>query len=154
MPQERILIVDNERSVLNTAADALRALGYVVVVAESAQDAMAIAGRETFDLVMAGDTLPDLNAAALVEQSRSLNPNASAVIMTDRSNAGTGFKPTSTASRLILAKPFDEDDLKATVSSGPRETRRHHRGSPSENPHAVVRSEQRPDVGGETRQAF
>ena len=115
MPQERILIVDNERSVLNAAADALRALGYVVVVAESAQDAMAIAGRETFDLVMAGDTLPDLNPAALVEQSRTLNPNASAVIMADRSNAGTGFKPTSTASRLILAKPFDEDDLKSTV---------------------------------------
>lgn len=115
MPQERILIVDNERSVLNVATDALRGLGYVVVVAESARDAMAIAGHESFDLVMASDTVPHLDAAALLRLSHSLNPNAGAVTMTDRSNAGTGFKPASTVSRLVLAKPFDEDDLKATV---------------------------------------
>ena len=115
MPQERILIVDNERSVLSVATDVLRAHGYAVVAAETAQDAMDIARRESFDLVMVGDTVPDLDAVALIQQSRSLNPNASAVTMTDRSQAGAGFKPTSTASRLVLAKPFDEDDLKATV---------------------------------------
>ena len=116
MPEERILIVDNERSVLSMAADALRALGYLVVVAESGQDAMAIVGRERFDLVMAGETLPDLDAAALIQRTRSVNPNTSAIIMTERHNAGIGFERNSIGSVLILVKPFDEDDLKATVS--------------------------------------
>jgi PleD family two-component response regulator len=91
LPEERILIVDNERSVLSMAADALRALGYLVVVAESGQDAMAIVGRERFDLVMAGETLPDLDAAALIQRTRSVNPNTRAIIMTERHNAGIVF---------------------------------------------------------------
>lgn len=115
MPQERILIVDNERSVLNMAAEALRALGYAVIVAGSGQEAMSVAGSERFDLVMLSDTLPGLDAAALIQQMRSLNPDVGAVTMTDRTRAGTGFKPSSATPRLVLAKPFGEDDLKATV---------------------------------------
>ncbi|MDM7998995.1 MAG: GAF domain-containing protein [Dehalococcoidia bacterium] len=116
MPQDRILIVDDDPSVLAAAAGALRDLGYIVAVADSAQDAMAIVSRESFDLVMVGDTVPDLDAAALVQQARCLNPNASAVTMTNRASAATGLRPASAASRLVLAKPFDTDDLKATVS--------------------------------------
>jgi len=116
LPEERILIVDNDQSVLGMAADTLRALGYLVVAVESGQDAMSIVGRERFDLVMAGEALPDLDAAALIQRSRGVNPNTSAIIMTERHNAGIGFELTSVGSRLILAKPFDEVDLKATVS--------------------------------------
>jgi signal transduction histidine kinase len=116
LPEERILIVDNDRSVLGMAADTLRALGYLVVAVESGRDAMSIVGRERFDLVMAGEALPDIDAAALIQRSRGVNPDTSAIIMTKRQNAGIGFELTSVGSRLILAKPFDEVDLKATVS--------------------------------------
>jgi DNA-binding NtrC family response regulator len=82
LPQERILIVDSDRSVLGMAAGALRPLGYVVVVATSVRDATSAVGREGFDLVIASETVPDLDVATLVETSRGVNPNARAVIMT------------------------------------------------------------------------
>ncbi len=116
MPLERILIVDSDRSVLAMAVGALRPLGYDVVVAASVVDATAAAGRESFDLVVAGETVPDLDVAALVETSRSVNPNAKAVIMTEMSRSGKRAEPSSTTSPLILAKPFDEDGLRAVVS--------------------------------------
>jgi signal transduction histidine kinase len=116
LPQERILIVDSDRSVLGMAAGALRPLGYVVVVATSVRDATSAVGREGFDLVIASETVPDLDVATLVETSRGVNPNARAVIMTEISHAGIGPEAASVASPLILAKPFDEDGLMAVVS--------------------------------------
>lgn len=116
MPQEKILIVDDDRSIVSQVADALRPLGYLVEVAATVHDAMAAAGRESFDLVMVGETVPNLDIATLVETSRSVNPNARAVIMTEISYAGIRPDPTSTASALILAKPFDVDGLRTVVS--------------------------------------
>jgi signal transduction histidine kinase/CheY-like chemotaxis protein len=110
------LIVDNDQSVLTMAAGALRPLGFVVVVATSVRDATAAAGSESFDLVVAGESVPDIDVDALVQTSRGVNPNVRAVIMTETSHAGVRPGPTSTASLLVLAKPFDEEGLRAVVS--------------------------------------
>jgi signal transduction histidine kinase len=77
---------------------------------------MAAAGSESFDLVVAGETVPDLDVDALVQTSRGVNPDVRAVIMTETSHAEVRPDPTSTASLLVLAKPFDEEGLRAVVS--------------------------------------
>lgn len=115
MPEERVLIVDDDRSLLSTAADALRARGYLVVTADSAPDAMATVEREAFDLVIASEKLADLDAATLIQRSRGVNPDSRVIIITEHHDAGTGLERSAVESNLILRKPFDEDELRATV---------------------------------------
>lgn len=117
MPQERILIVDNDRSILNMAADALQRLGYLVRIAGSGHEAMAFVGREGFDLVMVDESFPDFDATALIQLARGVNPYTSAILMmSEHHEVDIEAELASPGSRLVLLKPFEEDDLKATVS--------------------------------------
>jgi signal transduction histidine kinase len=117
LPQERILIVDNDRSILNMAADALQRLGYLVRIAGSGHEAMAFVGREGFDLVMVDESFPDFDATALIQLARGVNPYTSAILMmSEHHEVDIEAELASPGSRLVLLKPFEEDDLKATVS--------------------------------------
>jgi len=116
LPEQRILIVDNEQSVTSMIADALETLGYLVKVAISGHDALAIVQSERFDLVLVSDMLPDLDAPALVQHARAVDPDTTAIIMTERYNTGIESERIAIASGPVLLKPFGKQELEAIVS--------------------------------------
>jgi signal transduction histidine kinase len=116
LPEQRILIVDNEQSVTSMIADALETLGYLVKVAISGHDAIAIVRSERFDLVLVSDMLPDLDAPELVQRARAVDPDTSAIIMTEGHNAGIESERIAIGSGLVLPKPFGKQELEAIVS--------------------------------------
>lgn len=115
MPEEKILVVDNEPDILNMATGVLGRLGYAVKVAISGRDAMATLERERFDLVLASDALPDLDGSAVIQRARDVNPDVSTVVLTVNHVRAAGPEPYQPGTGSVLPKPFDEEDFKTAI---------------------------------------
>jgi len=69
-PQRHILVVDDDRLVLAALAEGLRAAGYRVTGAASAEDALAIAGRDVPDLALLDMRMPGMDGIELGRKLR------------------------------------------------------------------------------------
>lgn len=116
MPEDKILIVDNEPHLLSMAAKLLGRLGYLIKVAGSGRDAIAILEHERLDLVLVGDTLPDLDGSVVIQRACDVNPDTSVIIMSKNQTAGIGLDPLASGTGSVLHKPFDEEDLKTAIA--------------------------------------
>jgi DNA-binding NtrC family response regulator len=80
--QERILVVDDEQSLLIVMEQYLRRLGHAVVACRSGLEAWEAFQREpaSFTLVLADITLPEMSGADLLARMLQLNPRACILI--------------------------------------------------------------------------
>lgn len=68
---KRVLIVDDDRVILNLLAEGLRDSGYAVSAAVSGRDALEALARETFDLAVLDMRIPDISGLELARMLRS-----------------------------------------------------------------------------------
>jgi DNA-binding NtrC family response regulator len=80
--QERILVVDDEQSLLVVMEQYLRRLGHSVVACRSGLEAWEVFEREptSYTLVLADITLPEMSGAELLARMLQLNPSACILI--------------------------------------------------------------------------
>jgi two-component system, cell cycle sensor histidine kinase and response regulator CckA len=80
--QERILVVDDEQSLLVVMEQYLRRLGHAVVACRSGLEAWELFERDpgSFTLVLADITLPEMSGAELLGRMLQLNPRACVLI--------------------------------------------------------------------------
>jgi CheY-like chemotaxis protein len=109
---ETILLVEDERSVRTLVRRLLEVEGYIVVTADSAEDALLVAGREDeIDLVLTDMVMPGMNGRQLIEQLELSRPGMKVVYTSgyfdDRANATNGAR--------FLQKPYTHQALARTV---------------------------------------
>ena len=110
MAENRILLVDDEALVRDAIAASLRARGYHVSTAASAEEALA--GNKTLpDLLVADVTLPGRSGAELAGELRHQNPNLPVILL-------SGFPDAARVERAVfLQKPFLPSELLDVVSA-------------------------------------
>jgi PAS domain S-box-containing protein len=109
---ETILLVEDERSVRTLVRRLLEVEGYIVVTAESAEDALVVAGHERgIDLVLTDMVMPGMNGRELMEQLEVTRPGMKVVYMSgyfdDRASPAPGAP--------FLQKPYTHQALARTV---------------------------------------
>ena len=113
---ERILVVDDDLDVLAFSVDALETLGYSVIGAKDAQQALAILGERTgITLLFTDVELPGANGPELVKAALRQRPSLAALYT-------TGYTANAVVHRGILDrevrslnKPFTLAELATTV---------------------------------------
>ncbi len=123
MPQQRVLIVDDEVMFLPLVAQMLVQEGWEVETATSVDDALRHLERSTFDLLLTDLHMGEIGGMELVRQAREAWPHMVVAIMT-----GYGTTPgVLEAMRLgcggYLLKPFTPDQLLATVTNAMEKNR-------------------------------
>src|SRR5271166_5091781 len=78
----RILLVDDEQSLLMTLAANLELDGLDVTTAESGQRALELFESEPFDLVLSDIRMPGMNGVDLFRRIRAQRPECPVVLMT------------------------------------------------------------------------
>jgi two-component system cell cycle sensor histidine kinase/response regulator CckA len=109
---ERVLVVEDEEGVRSLARRILEGAGYVVVVADDAQEAIDLLDRSEVDVVVTDIVMPGMSGPKLVEQLRRARPDLRAIFMsgyTDR----PGALPTGVP---FLSKPFSGRELLELVA--------------------------------------
>jgi PAS domain S-box-containing protein len=109
---ETILLVEDERSVRTLVRRLLEVEGYIVVTADSAEDALIVADREAeIDLVLTDMVMPGMNGRQLIEQLELSRPGMKVVYTSgyfdDRASATNGAP--------FLQKPYTHQALARAV---------------------------------------
>jgi len=108
-----ILLVDDEELVRIGTAEMLSDLGYKVIEANSAAEALRLLRTgEVPDLMITDYLMPGMNGAELIEHTRRLAADMKVMLITGYSNVAEG--PAASVPRL--AKPFRQADLAEMVA--------------------------------------
>ena len=108
-----ILVVDDEEAVRRISGEMLGHLGYEVLTASGAEEALELlAGKDDVELVVTDLGLQGMDGTRLAEEARRLKPGIRILYATGSGHAGLAANDGSSA---VLAKPYSSGDLARKV---------------------------------------
>ncbi len=115
----RVLLVDDDRDLLDALAILLRAVGAVVVTASSAADAWDALELQVPDALVTDLELGDGDGVAFVERVHAHPPTKSvpAVALTAHAASGARERAIAAGFAAYITKPIDIDDLSAVLAA-------------------------------------
>jgi DNA-binding response OmpR family regulator len=111
----RILVIDDEPRILGFLARGLRAEGYAVDVADNGTDALRIARRNPYDLVLLDLLLPGVDGLSVLNELNRALPTLPVVIVSARSDVPTKLRGFGLGASDYVSKPFSFDELLARI---------------------------------------
>jgi len=120
----RVLVVDDNRALVDNLREILDDAGYEVQVASTGAEAVARA-RGGFDIALVDVRLPDGEGTALTEQLRALSPESAVVLLTGFAALDTAIAAVRAGAFAYLVKPAGTKDLLLTVEQALRQVRLH-----------------------------
>lgn len=118
--QEKILIVDDDPSLLRLLGIRLTAAGYQVESAKNAKVALGILKSYQPQLVISDLRMEGMDGMALFEQIRTQNPTMPVIIMTAHGTIPDAINATKQGVFSFLTKPFESQQLLETVKQALR----------------------------------
>jgi len=116
MPRERVLVVDDEPDVLRICQRILSGDGYAVTTVSNGFEAVQLASREEFDLLLTDIRMPGMDGLDVAEAARTVNPHLVCVTMTGYSTMDTAIEALRLGIDEFIIKPFLPQDLVAAVT--------------------------------------
>jgi CheY-like chemotaxis protein len=114
----RVLIVDDNASVLHSLGYFLQATGHTVGLANNGSTGLCRALQSELDLVLLDIEMPDISGIAVCRAMKS-NPalrDLPVVMMTGRPVPEIVNAAMAAGAALVLSKPFDLQELSATIA--------------------------------------
>ncbi len=119
----KILVVEDEKSMRDLLGMMLRKEGYSVTTADSALQAkQLVESGESFDLVISDVSMPGMSGLDLLREIRQLTPETAVVIMTAYGTKQTAIEALNEGASFYVEKPFDLDEMKVVVDKTLRQT--------------------------------
>lgn len=113
----RILVVDDERSVLEFADRVLRQAGYDTVLASDGPEALELGAKpDSFDLLLADVMMPQMRGDELARRLRRIDPELKVLYLTGYSDSLFKEKITLWEGEAFLDKPCSVPALLEAVS--------------------------------------
>ncbi len=123
--RETILLVDDEKMILEVGCEILEMLGYQVLAAQSGREALLIYEREQarIDLVILDMIMPGMGGGETFDCIKAINPEAAVILSSGYSISGEARKIMERGCRAFVQKPYTigELSLKIRESIGRRE---------------------------------
>lgn len=115
--QVKILCVDDEPNILSALRRTLTSFGYHVIAAESGQEGLRALQREEVQLVISDMRMPGMDGVSFLEYVSVRWPDTVRVLLTGYSSLESTIDAVNRGHvYCYIAKPWDDDDLKVTVS--------------------------------------
>lgn len=107
----RVLVVDDDASILGIVTEVLEDDGYEVMTAASGEEAIEILGNETFALVMSDIRLPGINGIGLLEHIKKVCGRTAVIIITSHGSMQTSIEAIQLGAYDYILKPFEDLSL-------------------------------------------
>jgi two-component system response regulator PilR (NtrC family) len=118
----KILIIDDERSILESLTILLKLEGYDIFTAESVSSAVKIIDEKNFNLIISDIKMPEMSGIDFIKYFRrekadfiSKYKQIPVILMTAYSDVKTGIEAIKLGAFDYLTKPFDNEEFKITV---------------------------------------
>ncbi len=110
-----ILVVDDEPIILKSIEAMLRADGYEVGLARTAEEALEKTTEQTFDLVLTDVAMPGMSGIDLLKEIRSKTPDTVVVVITGYGNIEDAVTCTKLGAYDYLTKPLNDVDVRLAI---------------------------------------
>jgi two-component system, NtrC family, response regulator PilR len=112
-----ILVIDDERSMLELLEIILTKEGYQVTCADSGRQAIALLQKESYDLLLCDIKLGDINGIEVLKQAKANKPDSVVIMISAYSSAENAVEAMNEGAYDYVPKPFDNEELKQTIKS-------------------------------------
>lgn len=114
----RILIVDDEPTILRALQIAMTRAGYAVEIRESGESALELLRRERVDALLVDLRIPDLRGDVLFELAAALQPHLrTQTLFVTGDQSARGVELLEACGCPVLPKPFDLKELIARTDA-------------------------------------
>lgn len=120
---ENILIIDDEKSLLDLLSVVFKKEGYGVRTALSASQAYEIFDKEDLDLIVTDIKMPETDGMDVLRYLREKHPDVPVVMITAYGSVNQAVEALKIGALDYVVKPFDVEELKIIVSRGLAERR-------------------------------
>ncbi len=117
---ERVLLVDDDRDVLDLLGIWLEADGYVVDKAENGDQALEQLSVDNTDVVITDLAMPGMDGLALLDRITNLYPRLPVIMISGRAQINDALAATNRGVASFLTKPVQESALSESVNNALR----------------------------------
>jgi len=111
MTERKVLLIDDELDFLEALSERMRNRGLNVTTATSAKEAIQIAQRETYDVLVLDLNMPEMGGLEALKILKGNNPDIHVIILTGYATVENGIRAVLSGAEEILEKPSSMDVL-------------------------------------------
>ncbi|MCF8143640.1 MAG: sigma-54 dependent transcriptional regulator [Deltaproteobacteria bacterium] len=111
----RILVVDDERPMRESLNDWLKEDGYRVGLAASGQEAIDMARKEPWEVILLDLKMPGMDGLKTLQKLKEVRPDAEVLMMTAYATVETAVQAMKEGAFDYLVKPFDPDEVEVQI---------------------------------------
>lgn len=115
--QQKILIVDDEKNLREMLATLLQREGYAVHQASSAEQALDLVSRDSFNLILSDIRMPRMSGIELLRRLREQGNRVPMIMMTAYSSTGEAVEAMKLGAYDYVCKPFKNDEMRLVVKN-------------------------------------
>lgn len=112
----RILVADDEESILSLLSEILTNDGYDVTTVTNGEDALEQFKSNPFQVVFTDIRMPGMNGIDLLRQIRNISQTAQVVVITSHASLDTAVTALREGAYDYMMKPFDDIDIISVVA--------------------------------------
>jgi len=139
--QRTVLVVDDERNMLKVIQMVLEEVGYRVLTAERAEDAIGLLRDPDLDVVLSDLKMPGMSGEEFIRRARKERPDISIIVVTANASIRSAIECVKAGANDYISKPFEPEELQFAVENAVmlhdlmKENRRLHAVVSSSHPH-------------------
>ena len=108
----KVLVVDDERNILNTIGICLESIGIKVTLCAKPQDVLHLLQENIYDVAFVDLKMSPMDGVEVLEEIKKYSPSTTVIIMTAHGSVDTAVTAIKKGAYDYLQKPFDFDELK------------------------------------------
>src|SRR3989449_2519873 len=117
MPDRRVLVVDDERSMRELLAILLKQAGHEVTLAEGGEQAVEVLKSESFDLVITDLRMRKVDGLAVLRATKEFSPHTVVLVVTAFASTETAVEAMKLGAYDYITKPFKLGELKLIIAN-------------------------------------
>jgi len=117
MGNTQILLVDDEKIILNSLSRELKTNNFAVTTAESGEEAVAKLKSDTYDLVVTDLKMEGMDGIEVLKHAKQIRPDAAVIILTGHGDLNSAIDAVRFGADDYLLKPCDIDELLFRISN-------------------------------------
>ncbi len=112
---EKILVVDDEKSLREVMSIMLKRAGYAVTEAVDGEEAISQVGKEIYDLVITDLRMPKADGMEVLKAVKSSSPDTVVLVVTAFGTADSAVEAMKHGAYDYLTKPFQVDEVQLII---------------------------------------